>query len=87
MSSLTDQNKNLLSQVKSKDLYIGKLASDKLNNENAKIDIMREKELLTKQLQEIKKNEDLRQTLINDYKAKDNANERYVYVKSYLYSI
>lgn len=78
MQQITEQNKNLLSQVRSKDLYIGKLTSDKLNIENVKMDLMREKELLLKQVQESKKNVDLSETLITDYKASFDINERYV---------
>lgn len=64
--------------MRSKDLYIGKLTSDKLNIENVKMDLMREKELLLKQVQESKKNVDLSETLITDYKASFDINERYV---------
>lgn len=78
LQQITEQNKNLLSQVRGKDLYIGKLTSDKLNIENVKMDLMREKELLLKQVQESKKNVDLSEILITDYKASFDINERYV---------
>lgn len=77
--TLTDQNKQLLSQIRNKDLIYGKLHSEKVNNDNSKMDLQKEKELLSKQLQECKKNLELSETLINDYKVNSDIQDSYVF--------